>query len=230
MRKYQYICLLTLLVASFIYYKNNSQTIASLSLNPEQLKRTQEKVRDIASVEQKGSKKNDRTLYLQKKSIFRQAKSKAFIYEKIAPKLKKDQKLKVTSGHREFYLLPGYYAIVSKNLSFYDYDEVIETKGIFTIVKSSESPKNGYKIVENSKTGELGLFTGDLKVMYKDEYNHELFSDFDYINVKTYESIKLAIYHFDSSKNALLAMAKHSSNPLIKKIDFEIIEHFKSAR
>jgi hypothetical protein len=190
-----------------------------------------EQARSIASV------KNDQFLpkvsainakLKQDKSVLskhRLAPAAGYRYKSLQPAKKSD----FVSNEARYKFLDHFYAVANtpENRQLYPRAEM---KLNYLIVES-EAPLHGLLIVENEETGNLGIFTGVLKVKLNSLQDMEtLINHNQYQIINIYDHIQVVQYQIDDVELAIKTYQQLRQNSQVQRVNLEILEYARTHR
>lgn len=101
----------------------------------------------------------------------------------------------------------------------------------YLLVESQIALQDGLGVVENSETGNYGIFTGILKVKLSDiRYADDIIPHSDYLISNIYEHINIVHYKIDNIGLAVKTQSLLETNPYVKRVGLEILEYERSQR
>ncbi|MCO4754416.1 MAG: hypothetical protein KC478_08025, partial [Bacteriovoracaceae bacterium] len=99
------------------------------------------------------------------------------------------------------------------------------------IVKGDRAPVDSVRVVQNSQTGELAIFTGIVKVKLTDSsYVDDILDNFDCELDKSYEHINTFFFKFDSYDQTLEANRQLSDAAYVLRTEVDVLEYSREAR
>ena len=101
----------------------------------------------------------------------------------------------------------------------------------FLITESKIPVQDAKAVVLNSETGNIGIFTGILKVKLSDiNYAHQIITHNNFIITNTYDHINVVHYEISDPVLAIETQKKILLNPYVKRVRLEIIEYQRTGR
>lgn len=101
----------------------------------------------------------------------------------------------------------------------------------YLIVESKVQLEDGKSVVLNSETGNIGIFTGILKVKLSDiNYAHQIIPHNNFIITNSYDHINVVHYEIADPILAIETQKKILLNPYVKRVRVEILEYQRTGR
>ena len=154
---------------------------------------------------------------IKKKS--KQMKEGGYKYRSISPTQGPD----FDNGLGQYKFLDHFYALKNTPENQQRYPDAQEKLGFLII--ESELPIEGLAVVENADTGNLGIFTGILKVKLHSMQDVDFIIDHNQYQVgETYDHINLVQYQIDDVALAIKTHKKLQTHPKVIRASLEILD------
>ena len=146
-------------------------------------------------------------------------------YQKIASRREPDF---LAESGSSYYLLEDTYAVPAIEGSPIPGAEL---KNNHYIVKGDRAPIDALKVVQNTQTGELAIFTGIVKVKLRDSsYVDEILNNYDCELEKSYGHIETYFFKFDDYEQTIEANRELMNAHYVLRSEVDVLEYSRKAR
>ena len=124
----------------------------------------------------------------------------------------------------------NFYAIKNDQDIPEDY-KLIEEKLGFYIVETNLTPKDGLSIVTTEDSEEYAIFTGILKIKFKNILDSgDILSEYNGRVSEDYSHIKTILFQFDQFEETMQAFSELQNNPGVERVSVELLQYQRSSK